>query len=360
MAESPENTSPALTLLERARHHVRTRSRSAAYYQSADRFSEVFLGKTFQVEPDYYRAVGTDYSAIDWLYEELGQDEALTREALDAVTDQLQEMTRPGPARAALEPLQAALHAPSCSLLDVCRALLGAITVLGEDSLGARGFPAALVRDWLALWSDRVWRQNSQQARLTLLIQVMRASPEDRPGRLAALGDEQDALSPRGTHFEQGVHEYLERYAETGASSVALVGGLPFARALTPRDLEKLLGVLREGSDFLGGVARLLRFAQDVRFDPSEPLNSGVMGYAAEQRQRLTEINATRLPREELDTRLKREWADYSARLRQELDAVVAGLGDEPLRPLLQTFVQSVWAISTRLAEAGHDPRPGT
>ncbi|ATB41859.1 hypothetical protein CYFUS_007335 [Cystobacter fuscus] len=359
MAEFPETTSAALKLLERARHHVRTRSRNEAYYQAGDRFSELFLGRTFQVEPDYYRAVGTDYSAIDWLYEELAQGAALTRQTLDAVTEQLQEMTRPEPARAALGPLQAALHSPSCALLDVCRALLGAITVLGQDTLGARGVPAALVQDWLELWSDRLWRQNSQQARLALLIQVMRAAPEDRPGRLAALGDEQDALSAQGTDFEQGVHEYLERYAETGASSVALAGGLPFARALTPRDLEKLLGVLREDSDFLGGVARLLRFAQDVRFDPSEPLNSGVMGYAAEHRQRLTDIDATRLPREELDTRLRQVWTDNSARIRRELDAVVASLGDEPLRPLLQGFVQSVWAVASRLTDAGHDPRPG-
>ncbi|WNG19551.1 hypothetical protein [Cystobacter fuscus] len=359
MAESPETTSAALKLLERARHHVRTRSRSESYYQAGDRFSELFLNRTFGVEPNYYQTVGTDYSAIDWLYEELGQSEALSRQALDAVTKQLQEMTHPGPALAALGPLQAALHSPSCALLDVCRALLGAITVLGQDALGARGAPAALVQKWLALWSDRVWKQNSQQARHTLLIQVMRASPEDRPGRMAELGEEQDALSARGTHFEQGVHEYLERYAETGATSVALVGGLPFADALTPMDLEKLLGLLREESDFLGSVARLLRFAQDVRFDPSEPLNSGVMGYAAEHRQRLTDIDASRLPREELDTRLKRVWVDDSARIRRELDAVVAALGDEALRPLLQGFVQSVWAVATRLVEAGHDPRPG-
>jgi hypothetical protein len=238
-------------------------------------------------------------------------------------------------------------------------ALLGAITVLGQDALAARGIPEALVQDWLALWSDRVWRQNSQQARLTRIIQVMRAPPEDKPGRLAALGAEQEALSVRGTRFEQGVHEYLERYAETGASSVALVGGLPFAQALTPRDLEKMLGLLREDSDLLGHVARLLRFAQDVRFDPSEPLNSGVMGHAAEHRQHLVDIDATRLPREELDTRLKREWTDSSARTREHLDAVVASLGDEPLRPLLQGFVKSVCAVATRLAEAGHDPHPG-
>ncbi|MET0406642.1 MAG: hypothetical protein ABW123_29760 [Cystobacter sp.] len=359
MHGSPETSPVALALLGLARRRVRAHSRSAEYYQSADRFSEAFLGRTFQVEPDYYLAVGTDYSAIDWLYEELGQDATLSRATLESVTHGLQDMTRPGPAHAALGPLEAALQDASCSLLDVCRALLGAITVLGQDTLRARGLPDRLLQDWLSLWSERVWKQNSQQARLTLLIQVMQARPEDRPGRMAALGQGREAWDAPGRHFEQGVRGYLEQYAETGASSVALVGGLPFARALSPEAFEQMLGLLRGGQDFLGEVARLLRFAQDVRFDPSEPLNSGVMGHAAEHQLSLLDVQAARLPREELDARLRRQWAEDSTKARSALDAAVASLGDAPLRPLLQGFVKSVQAVATRLAEAGHEPRPG-
>ncbi|ATB27438.1 hypothetical protein [Melittangium boletus] len=355
MPPSRDPSALALELLRSARPHVRARSRSPGYYQAADRFSEMFLGRAFQLEPDYFKAVGTDYSAIDCLYEELGPDTGRPGESPEAVTERLQEMTRPGPAYAALVPLEAALEAPTCSLLDVCRALLGAITVLGHESLERRGLSESR-EDWSRLWQDRVWRQNSQQARLYRLIQVMRAPPEEKAGRLEALGAARDELRVRGTGFARGVHEYLERYGETGAASVALVGGLPFSQALTPRGLSEVLRLLQGEADFLGRMARLMRFAQDVRFDPTEPLNSGVMGYAAEYRQNLADLDATRLPKAELDTRLREEWNSTLADTRQRFDTLVSATREESARSTLQGFVTGFYAIAARLVEAGHEP----
>jgi|GEM_PF-2606693 len=355
MPPSRDPSSIALELLRSARPHVRARSRSSDYFQAADRFSEMFLGRAFQLEPDYFKAVGTDYSAIDCLYEELSPDAERPEESPEAVTESLQEMTRLGPAYAALDPLEAALEASTCSPLDVCRALIGAITVLGHESLERRGLSDSR-EDWSRLWQDRVWRQNSQQARLHRLIQVMRAPPEEKAARRQALGAAQDELRVHGTGFARGVHEYLERYGETGAASVALVGGLPFSQALSPRGLSEVLRLLQGEADFLGRMARLMRFAQDVRFDPSEPLNSGVMGYAAEYRQSLAGLDAARLPKAELDARLRKEWDNTLADTRQRFDALVAATQEETARSTLQGFVTGVYAIAARLVQAGHEP----
>lgn len=353
------NSSDALTLLRRARVHVRAQARSPDYYRAADAFSEVFLGRAFQIPPDYFQAVGTDYSAIDCLYEALVPGGSCAGLSVEAVTERLQEMTRREPAQRALGVLGPALEAPSCETLDVCRALLGAITVLGHEALARRSAPT-LREDWSRLWQDVVWRQNSQQARLQRLIQIMRAPSADKPALLATLGADtgalREALEVRSTDFVQGVHEYLERYAETGAASVALVGGLPFAQGLSDAGLAELLRMLQGETDFLGHMARLMRFAQDVRFDPGEPLNTGVMAYAAESRERLVDVEAARLPKARLDAGLRAEWDVFLARTRRYFDGQLASLQDDTLRPRLEGFVTGFFAIAARLAEAGHDP----
>lgn len=356
-----ERTPEALAVLRSARQQVRSRSRSASYYEAADRFSELFLGQPFQLEPDYYKAVGTDYSAIDWLYEDVGQQDARAPQTLGRVTQCLQEMTRLPSARAALGPLQRALELPTCSVLDVCRALQGAITVLGHEALVARE-GAALGKRWLSLWQLALWRQNSQQERLNQLVWVMRAPPEDKAQRMAQLGLGKNDGVLKATGFTEGLHEYLERYSETGASSVAFIGALPFARSLSRRGLEELLRLLQEAPEFLGRMAHLLRLAQDIRFDPSEPLNAGLLAYAAEHRLPLAELDSTRLPQAELDARLRGEWERYHAESRASFDTLVTSRQDETLKATLQCFVTNLHVIASRLATSGHevrhDPRP--
>lgn len=356
-----ERTPEALAVLRSARQQVRSRSRSASYYEAADRFSELFLGQPFQLEPDYYKAVGTDYSAIDWLYEDLDQADPRALQTLGMVTERLQEMARVSSASAALGPLQRALAQPTCSVLDVCRALQGAITVLGHEALMARE-GATLGRRWLPLWQLSLWRQNSQQERLNRLVWVIRAPPEDKARRLAQLGGGKNDWALEATGFTEGLHAYLERYSETGASSVAFIGALPFARSLSQPGLEELLRLLKEAPEFLGRTARLLRLAQDVRFDPTEPLNAGLMAYAAEHRLPISELDSTQLPKAELDARLRDEWERYHAESRACFDTVVASRQDETLKATLQRFVTNLHAIASRLAVSGHevrhDPRP--
>ncbi|WP_434381817.1 hypothetical protein [Melittangium boletus] len=357
MSSPRELSSLALRVLHSARHHVRTQSRSPEYFQAADRFSELFLGKAFHLEADYFKTVGTDYSAIDCLYEEWSPHTGREDEASpEAVTERLQEMTRLVPAVAALEELEATLQTDTCARLDVCRALLGTITVLGHLALAGLESDG-LEEAWSLAWQERVWRQNSQQARLQRLIHVMRAPAEDKAARMEALGPAREELRVHGTTFVQGVHEYLERYAETGASSVAFVGGLPFARTLSAEGLGEVLTLIHEDTDdFLGRMARLMRFAQDVRFDPSETLNSGVMGYAAETGQALSDVDATRLPQAQLDTWLRQEWERTLAETRQRFAPRVSGLSDASARSSLEGFLTGVYAIATRLADAGHTP----
>nr|QKW93662.1 hypothetical protein [Vitiosangium cumulatum] len=359
--ENPrENRPDALAILLRARELVRSRWRSADYYKAGDRFSDMFLGRTFQLEPDYYKAVGTDYSAIDCLYEELGSGGVKAIAELGDVTRRLQDMTDPTSASRALKELQTALQNPSCPLLDVCRALLAAITVLGHERMLARG-SSALARDWLKLWQDYLWQQNSQQARLNRLCLVVSAtSKEDRAQMLAALGTERDHLSVASTSFAAGMCEYLDKYSETGASAVALIGGLPFAQALSTEGLEEMLRLLSGDSGFLGRMASLLRLAQDIRFDPTEPINTGVMGYAAEHHLSLLDVDARQLPRAEIDEKLKREWETWFAACRQHFDALMVPLKNETLKPALQAFVVNLCSIASRLAAVGHESRTGT
>ena len=351
-----ERSPQALAVLRSARHQVRSRSRNVGYYEAADRFSELFLGMPFQLEPDYYKAVGTDYSAIDWLYEELGAGDGQALGTLGMVTERLQEMTRIASASAALAPLQRALQEPTCAVLDVCRALQGAVTVLGHEALRIRG-AASLGKLWLPLWQLSLWRQNSQQERLNRLVWAMRAPPGEKARRMATLAGRND-WTVHATRFTEGLHEYLDRYSETGASSVALVGALPFARSLSRPGLEELLHLLRASPDLLTRTACLLRLAQDVRFDPTEPLNAGLMAWAAEHRVPLAELDSTRLPKAELDARLKTEWDTYHAESRVHFDTLVASCRDETLKNTLQRFVTNLHVIASRLAMSGHEVRP--
>ena len=244
----------ALVLSRRAREHVRARWRSTAYYQAGDGFSELFLGVPFQVEPELARTVGTDYSALDCLYEALGSGDARALGALEAVTDALQALTDLPAATAALPSLQEALRPPTCALLDVCRALVATVTVRGATALVSRG-AASLVPRWLALWAGALQVQNRQQAHLNQLTGAMRAPPGLQAGAW-------EALTVRATDFDAGVREYLERFSETGASTVAFVGGLPFMDALSRPGLEALLHLLEHAPEFLGRVSQLLRLAR--------------------------------------------------------------------------------------------------
>ena len=119
---------------------------------------------------------------------------------------------------------------------------------------------------------------------------------------------------------------------------------------------EVLTLIHEDTDDFLGRMARLMRFAQDVRFDPSETLNSGVMGYAAETGQALSDVDATRLPQAQLDAWLRQEWERTLVETRQRFTPRVSGLRDASARSSLEGFLTGVYAIATRLADAGHTP----
>jgi hypothetical protein len=188
-----------------------------------------------------------------------------------------------------------------------------------------------------------------QQQRVCGLGLLARLPPEDRRPALARLGLTPEALLPRGTSFSEGVTEYLEHYGDTSAAPMAVLGALAFS-TLPPEEVEALLELCIGEADLLRQMSRLFRLAQDVSFDPTEPLNAGVFASAAEQRRSVLEIISDgKFSKPELDARLREAWTLQSTRTRGALEALLASRGQGLGAATLATWLQALFQVLARL-----------
>jgi hypothetical protein len=344
----------AFEVLRLARTHVRSRTRTSKYMEHADRFSEQFLGRPLGVDPDYCRALGTDATVIDFYYEHLVSEGESAMPLLRQTTSQLQEMVDTSLACRSLPALQKQLSAPSCSLLDVARGILASITTLGYASLSRRVSPG-MADHWATFWQEYVWKQNRQQELHCGLCLVTQSSENARPHVLARLNITPAELRPRSTTFADGVREYLASFSETGALAVALIGSLAFAQRLPGEGLAELIGFLKATPELLAQMTGLLRLAQDVHFDPAEPVSTGVAALAAERGVSLVDLDARQLPIAELEARLQREWGVYSRECYESMATILASLpGHGRIQETLTDLVKTICYIADVLTKAPH------
>ncbi|MEZ4448983.1 MAG: hypothetical protein R3B09_05825 [Nannocystaceae bacterium] len=344
----------ALDLLHLARTIIRSRTRSPNYFDHANRFSAALLSGPLGVARDYYEALGTDLTIIDAHYEALLSQGEAAAPHLRRATVRLQAMAEPSRAAAAVPSLRRALEGEACSLLEAARATVAAITLLGHATLTRRVSAAAAAR-WLTLWQDRLSQQDRQQEAQCGLCLLAGRSPEARARILAALDLPPGALRPAGATFAAGVAEYLDRFSETGAVGVLLAGGLPFAETLRAGDQEALIELLGATPAHLDRMSRLMRLAQDVRFDGDERINAGFFGMSAELGVDVVDLDGARVVSAEVEARLRREWVPYATASRRRADASLAALRPrEALHRALTEITDAVSSLAERVVSASY------
>jgi len=247
--------------------------------------------------------------------------------------------------------------------------MLAAATILGraavEGDVGARWADR-----WLDCWADRVTRHNWQQQlhaeRCTLMNS--RTKLRDRDHRRATWQPMEPM--PVSRTFADGIREYVSLYGDTAAGAMALVGALPFGRSLPAFTRQSSWAFLFETPSFFEKMNALLRFAQDVRFDPSEPLSCGLFALAAERRCGLVEMDAQSLDARWLTGRMTGEWRSFMLEMRTGMrQACRAWASTSPRDPetgqglsgVLERMVESTCGVAVRLADAPHkelNPEP--
>lgn len=339
----------ALDLVRRARALLRSRARTPAYFERGDRFAAVFLGGPLGTPSEYTRAAGTDLPAVlDTVYEDFLLRPLAEAAQLREMTERLQGAVEMAPE--ALPPLRARLDAEGCPLVDVASALLSAVTWLGYDTL-ARRASAEVAAGWLDLWKGAVAAHNQQQELHTGLCVLRAVSSADRPSVAAALGITEAALRPGHGTFLEGAERYLGMFSESGAAAMALVGALPFAGKPAPLDLAALIAFLRATPDLLARMSGLLRFAQDVELDPSEPISTGVFALAVERDLPVLDIDARDLPSTDIGARLRTAWEQHSAASLRRLATLAAGSDTaDAIRPVLSEIIEVTAHIARRIA----------
>ncbi len=233
---------------------VRAATRTEAYWVGAERAVDSWLGPG-QVESDLARVAVIDLGVVlDELYEgDVGE----------ALTAHLQALTDLQSARARLsEPVPEAF-----SLLWAAEFLLATIAVEGAESVEGR-CSSSVAGAWHRLWAEAVGTHNVQQQR-TSAVTYGHAFLERSPGS--------------GTTFIAGVDDFLTAFADTGGGPLAITCVLPFAGALKAIEMEALIEYFASEPSFLRTMSRVLRMAQDTRYDPDEPLNAGVAGIARQE-----------------------------------------------------------------------------
>lgn len=351
----PFEGSPAqvLAVLGEARQLIRSRTRAPSYWAAADRLSRVWLGEPLCSTSDFHVAAAPDLGGIiDWLYDELLSDPETAAESLPALTVRLQEMVDLEAASEALRCFASRRPDAGVDLVEATRVLIAALTTHGYAVLWARG-SAELASRWLEAWGRALWKQNVQQQRVCGLGLLGRLAPGAREACMASLGLTAEDLVPRSTSFSEGVAEFLETFGETSASTVAILGSLPFSE-LPVAVVEQLVRLCGGESGPLPAMSHLFRLAPDVSFDPAESMNTGLFATAAARRQSVLEVAAEGpLFKPELDAALEREWRLQAARTRQFLEGLAARHGAEvglvvaewipPLFRVLERLVPGTW-----------------
>jgi hypothetical protein len=341
-----------MELLNEARRILRSRTRTPGYWSASDRLTQLWTGIPLRASPEFTLAAGADLgSALDWLYDEGVEAGESAAEVLVGFTRRFQEMATLETATWEVRRLRET-GLEGAGIQEALCATIALLTTEGTAALDRRGSPGLTAR-WQRAWADFMWRQNHQQQRICGLGLLPRLPPEARRRCMETLGLSPEDLAPRATSFSEGVEEFLHTYGETSAGSVALLGSLPFS-TLPLEEVEGLLALCTGPSGLLPVMARLLRFAPDVSFDPAEALNTGVFATAAEQRRGLLDVMGEGgLSKPDLDARLRAEWGRYASRLREELDARVSAWGGagsataativQELFQLLELLVPGTW-----------------
>lgn len=324
----------AFELLRAARRLIRGRTRAPAYWAAADRITALWLGAPLHSTSEFHVAAGPDLAAsLDSLYEEaLLAEDAL--EALPGLTRRLQEMVEPEAAARELKRYEAGL--PEVELLEAARVILATLTTQGYATLHARGAPRLASR-WLEAWAEAVGAHDLQQQRVCGLALLARLPPEARQPALTRLDLTPEALVPRGTSFSERVAEYLERYGDTSAVPMAVLGTLAFS-TLPTEEVEALLELCVGETGLLRAMSRLFRLAQDVSFDPTEPMNVGVFASAD-----------GKFSKSELDARLNEAWTLHSIRTRRAFEEVLAARGQDVGSATLAAWFQALFQMVARL-----------
>jgi len=340
----------ALEILRRVRRHVRARTRTAEYHEHSDHFTQRLMRAPIGVGPEHCKSVGTDAAVIDFYYDVVATDAGgVAPTLLRRATQRLQEMADLARAARALPALGAALEQPSCSLLDVAGGLVAAMTILGHAALAER-ISVGVADQWLSLWQDYMGRQNRQFERNSGLCLLARAPSAARTAIMARLDISPGHLVPRSDTFSAGLREYLAAYAETSAFAPTLIGGLPFADGLSPEPLVRLLEFLRDTPGFLQSMSELFRFAPDIRFDASEPVNAGIFALAAERGVSVVEVDSRLVSGTELEARMRREWDVYLPACRRRVDEILAMLAsDDATHRALADLTDAAFLIAERM-----------
>ena len=330
-------------LLSTARRIVRSHTRAASYWAAADRLSHLWLGEPLRSTSEFHLAAGPDLGAIiDWLYDEKLSSHERAVEELPRLTGRLQEMVD---LEKAAEELRRLEEQPAeMGLVDATCAIVACLTVHGYVVLRERG-SEELASPWLEAWAEAMGKQNVQQQRACGLGLLARLAPEARPECMRRLGLTPEDLVPGSTSFSEGVEEFLEKYGETSAATVAVLGSLPFSELPMP-ELECLLRLCTGKSDLVTTMSQLFRLAPDVSFDPAESMNTGVFASAAEQRRSVLEVGSLSKP--ELDAKLAKEWELRSGRARRSLEGLLAEHARE-VGPVSSTWVPALYRVLERL-----------
>ena len=327
-------------------HAIREMTRSPRYWAVGDRLAMEWFGTPLSVPPEVCRAAAVNLPvALDTLYEDAAAQAGASFAELHHLTLQLQACADPERGRAT----ESAGETAPPALIGVTERLIAVLAAKGWTTVADKTKPER-GELWLDLWRKCLHAHDAQQERTSAITLVARMGEAAIAAEMAQVELDRADLHPEGT-FADGVREYLARSAETGASALALVGCLPFAGTLSPEVLADLLALLRE-SDLLASVSRLLRFAQDVRFNPAEAINSGIAGLAAERRLSVCDAEVWRASAAEIGEKLRHEWSRFYPAVRQELEAQVARAQRRPCHDVLHGLVQRSAQVALSLAGA--------
>ncbi len=335
-------------LLIASRNIIRSKARTPQYWSAGERLNRILTGAPLASNSEFHISAGIDLGGIDWLYDEGVQAGEFAAETLVGLTRRFQEMVNLEAASQEVQRLEKeGLHAQA-GIEEASCAILAVLTVQGVDALTRRG-SAELASRWHQAWVDFMWQQNIQQQRICGIGLLPRMTPIARSRSMELLEIRPEDLVPRANCFADGIEEFLHTYGETSAGSVAVLGSLPFSE-LPLEEVEGLLDMCIGSTGLLPLMARLLRLAQDVKFDPVEPLNTGVFAIAAEQRRDLMDvIREGKLSPPSLSARLSEEWARYASSMRDELAIQLLSCGKSAGTASADTLIQALFKLLEKL-----------
>jgi hypothetical protein len=315
--------------LRQVRDEIRAVTRTEAYWVGGERAVDSWLGPG-QVDSVIARVAVIDLGVVlDELYEgDVGE----------VLTTHLQELTDLSSARVCLsEPAPEAF-----SLRWAAEFLLATVAVEGTASVEER-CSSTIAGAWHRLWTEAVGTHNLQQQR-TSAVTYGHALLERSAGS--------------GPTFADGVDDFLTAFADTGGGPLAITSVLPFAGALNEIELEALIEFFAWEPSFLGTMSRVLRMAQDTRYDPDEPLNAGVAGVARQEGcgiEKARELGI--MHASEVEHQLWQAWLRQRAIASDRLLGTVRAQRGSPTERTLEALTTRLFWLVDGMADGNLGPR---